>query len=99
MENPQSGQKPTLHELLTDAVDLTNNQIDYVNVVTVNAAQYEVFVDLFRLSPKADRSLQAHHVYKFVMPMSVAAEFRNVLEKVLGERDTDEANDEKSEQG
>jgi hypothetical protein len=97
MENPQSGQKPTLHDLLTNAVDLTENRIDYINVVTVNAGQYEVFVDLFRLAPNADRTLQAQHVYKFVMPVSVAEDFRRVLDEALAERDKRDTTNESEE--
>jgi hypothetical protein len=98
MENPQSDSKSTLHDLLTNAVDLSDGHIGYTNTVVINANQIEVFVNLYFVSPQADNTLQAQRVYKFVMPIAVAENFAEVLNNVLLDQKTKlQASNESSE--
>lgn len=85
MDDKQAREK--MQSLLASAIDLTDNQTDYVNAVGLMVNQIEAVVCLYLIQPAIDDTLQAQQLYKFIMPIAVAENFAQMLMKDLADRE------------
>lgn len=93
MNNEMKDMKEALRQVLSDAVDMTENRYSYVNNVQIYFIGNEVVLDLYFLGPNSKpnvQSPQAQRLHRIILPVEVAKETAELLLSGIGQLEAEQ---------